>query len=450
LAARIYNMTLGRALIVLTLVMTSQNVALAEGVLTLQGAVERAVQVSRQVKKAKYDVRISTIGVQQDIALMSPRVTMGWNYAYYGSEVNVPFSTPQGPQEILIRPSEVSTGNLTLAQPITGLFGAFRKALVDGMAETISKTTLKATQSKIAFLAAQAYRQVQETEAVYDIARERVSISQKQAHDANVSFELGRFAKTDVLRLDMALGQAKIGLAGAKAAYEIAVSTFRDLLDYQPGETLLLEKLPKVEDIKVAIAVPDLMPAQDVALNARLDVKIAQVARKMAHDGAVLPLATLIPDVNVFARWDENFSNIGTFGVKSQFSIGLMLNWNLWDGGARFLSFKEGRLRMHKASLDLIDATRNANLEVQKALASLIAAQDTLELQKVNVAQAEEVHRGSSIRFSNGAVNITDFVLSEDALNRARVDLAKSLTDLDTKNMLLQQAMGQERPSSIF
>jgi outer membrane protein TolC len=404
--------------------------------LLFEEAIEKALTVSRQVKIARIDSRLAGIPALQDAALMSPKVSIAWTNTHYDSAILAPFSGAN----IVIRPQELSAGSLIITQPISPLLGLIQKIRADKKTEQAAQAGFEFSRVEIAFGSAQAYRQIQQLSELDRIAEERVELAKKQEHDATAIYRAGRISKSDLLRIQMALGQAKVAAATLHAQYEAALYAFKDLLGYELEDRISLSPLPDLS--ATATDIPE--------ETERLDVKAAKLTYEAAIENKWLNIASFLPVLNGFVRADHNFINPGQFSVATVYSIGLNLTWDVWDGGARLINHQAGSLSSNKANLTYLTAARNAAIDQKQKKLDLDAATESLDLQKTILEQGEEAYKATFQRFQNGAVSATDLLQAELELNNAKVGWAKALTDLDIKHMLLQKANGAKRPTSLL
>lgn len=400
-------------------------------------AVELALAASRQIKISRIDHTLAKINTLQNAAMMSPKVSVIWNDTYYNSAITVPF----GGQDISIRPKQLAAGSLVLQQPLSMLIGLLQKIRSDIKTQQAAETGLELTQVEIAFGTAQAYRQIQQLDGLVKIAKERIELGIRQEQDATENFKVGRISKSDLLRIHMALGQARVAASSIITQYETALLAFKDLLGYELTDSIELSKIPSELALKTE---------KEALSQERLDIRIAQLTFRAAQENNWLPIASFLPNLSAFARIDENFTNAGTFQIPTTYSFGFNLTWDIWDGGARLLNMKSTSLLASKAHLNLIETKRQALIDQEQKKLAFHTAKETLGLQKTTLEQAQEAYFATSEKFKYGAASITDLLQSELDLNNARINWNNAITDLDVKHMLLQKANGQKRPETLL
>ncbi len=424
-------------------------------ILSFDEVIERSLQMSLDVSNSKIDEKIKSTQQAKTFAQMSPKLSAAWNYSRYDSAI--PFLNDQGVQETdkdgqprFIRPLNSSSGSITILQPLTGFLAGLAGALIDGVRKAKSRLGTQEIKMNVAFSAAMAYRQVQQAEAIYAIAEDRVALAEKQRKEAQISFRLGRLSKSDALRLEVLVGQAKVETANTKANFENMQAQLLNILDYQADRIFQFEKIPDAKHVDIVVAVPTLVEAKANAAVDRFDLKVARLNQKELEQSSLLPLLSILPNINAFVRFEHNFGQTGLFSLPKTQVMGLSLDWAIWDGGDRFLSRRILQLESYKVKNQVAALERQLSLNVLKARSDLVAAQDVLALQKAMFLQSEEAYRGMYERFRLGALSVTELLQAENTLNSTRVDLVKAVTDLDIKNMLLQKAMGKSRPISVL
>ena len=408
--------------------------------LLLEEAIDKALLASRQIKISRIDATLAKTNNLQNIALMSPKVSLGWANAYYDSPIQFDLNG----HNAVIRPQETSAGFLQIIQPISMLVGLIQKVRADYKTQKAAETGSELSQVEIAFAAAGSYRQLQQLKSFNQIAEERVQLGLRQEQEGKAIFEAGKISKSDLLRVQMALGNFKVGAANIKTQYDSSLLAFKDLLGYELTNEVELSKIPLNPEI------PTLEKEGSGGISPRLDIKIAQLTYEANKNNTWLSYASFLPNLSAFARVDKNFINPGAFSQAEFYSLGLNLSWDIWDGGSRFLNIRSASLMASKAHLNLLEVTRKASIDQEQKKLEFKTAWESLDLQKTSLEQAEQAYESASEKFKLGAISVTDLLQSELDLNNAKINWAKAITDLDIKHMLVQKANGQRRPESIL
>ncbi len=195
------------------------------------------------------------------------------------------------------------------------------------------------------------------------------------------------------------------------------------------------------EAFGLAIGVPE-----DVGVAG--DLSVDAVTMQVLSQCKAAPSIEDRPDV-VAARERVHLARVNTWDVKTQWSptLGLqstlattsvnipnsepttwnllaVLNWNLWEGGARYGQLRDANLQVLEAQ-DRLDATRRtAVIQVVQAQRGVQVAQQSRDVAARSRDLAAEVDRLTRAGFMTGQGTSLDLVTAAAALRQAEINLA--------------------------
>jgi outer membrane protein TolC len=230
---------------------------------------------------------------------------------------------------------------------------------------------------------------------------------------------LGASNTLDVLRVE---GEASLSRSQVVAATESLIRAREDL-GTALGTAEAWGVTPNIQlDALASDAQKNCRPENDVL--ARSDVRAAQANLGVAErnvksvDYAYLPT---LDGVSTFSLIDPN-SAINN--RHETWTIGAVLNWNIYDGGLRGGQRDFAVANREAARANLAEAKRNASLQVTQALRAVQVAEANLAVSGKTREIDAETARLSKISFLNGSGTSFDLVTTEANLRVAEVDLA--------------------------
>lgn len=408
--------------------------------LTLEDTVSRALQNASKVKQASHDLESQVERRKGAWADVGPRLSLDYNQVYFKDAQTMQF----GGNEVTLRPEVTKTGSLTAVQPITGAFALARRARFEGAQEDLKEIGLKLAQSDTAFQAAETFLRTQAAAKQVEIARTSVAAAEKQLSDASAMERVGRMNRGDVLKLELAVSEAKARAAQARAGYEIALAALREAIALPGADAIQLDptilaahELP-VQNVDQAVK--EAMPRRLDDDQAEAGVVAGEFQKAVAYSG-------FSPSVNAFVKHERNFGEVsGLGGQKDTRTYGVQVNWVLWENGSKVFAVREASEQIAKAEEMKRGYEQMIRLDMAQILANLAASRESLALAGSSVAQAEEAYRIENARFQTGSRSATDLILAETSRSGAQGRLVTARTDLAVWAMKLQKAMGYERP----
>lgn len=249
----------------------------------------------------------------------------------------------------------------------------------------------------------------------------------------------GMVTRSDVLLAEVRSGQVESRLLAARGDAETAKRQLALLLG-DPADTAftLPDSLPPGDRIREWIGAG---PA--VTGDLRLDVQSARFARDAAGRDAARAAARLLPRVNAFGRLDW-FSLDQPFGGKESWTVGVMVVWSPWSGGAELADRRAARARRDAASAMADAAAGRAQVEAQQRESDVAVARATLEIAERAVAQASEAHRIVARKYEGGLAGVVDLLDAQATDTESRLRLAQARYQLIVAAARLWQAQGAD------
>ena len=415
--------------------------------ISINEMIQKAVQLSSQRMAAESDMNAQHYKAKQAWAGLGPRVSAEYSDARFDKKLEKQINTPAFSMTMPLRDDKARTGGITVAQPILGLYPLIQYANFENTQYDMKQAILKITEREIAFGAAEAYRHAQQAVEMMLITEASIRAAENQNKDAETLFRVGKLTRGDVLKIEMAILDAKAQAAKAEAMKETAFSALCEMLGLSLPCALKLDLLNR--DVTESVyPIPDLNTAITKALAKRIEITTANQGVDLAGFGKQLAYAKFTPQVNAFVKWERDFVTEEK-DQKNTRTIGFQATWDLWDNGSRFFAVYEASEQYAKAEAMKNDQEKKIRLEVYQAIENLKAAQETLSLARGAAIQAEESYRIEQVRFKSGASTTTDLLLSEAAQTKARSGYISTLTELDIQNMRVQKAIGEDRPITV-
>ncbi len=404
---------------------------------SLQDATQIAVGRSFRIRQSEAERNAQVEKRRGSWAEVGPRVKGEYNEIHLREPVKASF----GPQPITIRPELTRNAALTIAQPITGAAALITKAKFEGKQEDLKDLKLRQTRAEVAFQASELWLKAFEMKRQLEIADFAVKVASSQASDAQAMERAGRLNHADSLRLQLAVSEARSGLARAKAGNDIALAALREVLGLRPDVKIDLKGgLPKLSNP------PDLSKALNTAFENRLERKQAALGVVLAEYGKKFAYTQYMPSVNAFAKAEHNMGQLPLGAQAYQHTYGITASWDLWSNGSSAFAVREAAQNAVAAEEGRRSVDNMIRIDVQQAVAAFSAAEESLAAASQAVTQAEEVYRIQSVRFKTGAILSSELLLAQNARDAAQVRLATAETDLVLSSLKTQKALGVEAP----
>lgn len=412
--------------------------------LSFEDAVSRAEIQSQRVKMSEADYQAQIERRRGAWSGIGPRVTADYREIDFGSKQTAKF----GPQEIVIRDDTSKSGSITVAQPVTTLYALIEKARFEGEQEDLKKATLDATVIETRFSIAELYVRCQQSQQMAAIADASVVAVGKQVSDAEAMMRVGRINRGDLLRLQLALSEAKARAAQSVAGRDIAFATLRQQLAIDADTPLVLDEQISSIGLDSSAGSSGSIENLSIAVQNLPEMRQARIGSQLADYSKKFAYAGMTPAVNVFVKYDRNFGNPSGLGAgeRDSKSVGLQLNWEIWSNGSSIYAVREAAEQKAKAEAAVIATEQKLILDVYQGEANFEAAKQALALADVAVSQAQESYRIEQARFQTGSRSATDLILAEATFSGAKGRLVSAKADALVWNMKRNKSKGASSP----
>jgi outer membrane protein len=396
---------LKRVVVTLLLLAAPLNVS-AQTKLTLQEALNRALQVNNTVERSRVEVNVAEQNRKLLLSSILPQVNLTGSTIRNSEEV----AFGSGSDARTVLPANDWNYRVVLSQPI---YAGMREKRAYDQAKigiTNAKEGVLGTEDAVLLRVASNYLGVANAEANMAIERRNIELAEKRKTQSTAFYQAGEVTKVDVLRAETAIKSAQRLLAAAQQQREAAESALRADLDLagdiavaspEPSLTPLPDELTLVS--KAEAVRPDVAVAQNNIRIAELEVK--------KQRGAYFPVVT----------FDAGFIDQKAAFPASRYGYGAFrFSVPIWQSGQVSSRIATAKEREQQARLVLEDAKTAAREDVHRAITDLHAAGTTLQLAKEQLAAAEAEYAQVFELYRAQESTSLDLASSEVSLAEAR------------------------------
>ncbi|MBN8824515.1 MULTISPECIES: TolC family protein [unclassified Spirosoma] len=419
------------SLSILGMLMANQARAQQPESVSLQRAIDLALQNNRGLAIRKLQVAEKQAKLREDDVKKYPSVTLNSTYQYnanvgslvidQGSFGVLPLSQttqvplPNETKTFALGQHHTFNAGLTAYQPITQL-GKVKTGLA------IDQTDIQMSEQEQRKVALQIRQAV---ERLYY----GMLINQQQQIEATTRLDVAKLKLYDVesaLQSGKTIDVSKAGLQANIADEEqnlLKLAIQRD--DYETD----LKRLTGIKADSLVLAGVDLAPAAVPALDSvelsalrnNVDIQLASLNQQKAQLGIKAAQQSYRPDLGVLAGYTYQKGNL-IFPVNNPF-VGVNLKWNLQDVVANKQVMAQRNLIRQQAQENLLNTQEQVNSDLEKAYRKISQARALID-----VAQKAARYRGDELKVQQdrqaAGLNLkTDLLTAQSNLAKAQVDL---------------------------
>ena len=304
-----------------------------------------------------------------------------------------------------------------------------------------AEETLRAKKLDIEFEAKRLYYGLLLAYETERIAQELTDNARDHYEDVKNRYAQGLSSKFDLLQSSVQVSLTIPELVKAKNAVELIKAELKKLINFKQQQAL------EVTDKQLSYVLIDIkeddflkqayLNKPEMALR-NLGIDISKWSIQMAKSG-------WRPQINANAGYDFRSNNWGNMFNKSHnnWNIGLTLSFAVFDGFSTKAKVDAAKARYAQAVLTKENLVEQIAVDVRQACLDLKQAEQVINSQKDNVAQAKEALIISRISYDNGEAKNLDVLDAQVSLSQIETNLSQGIYDYLMAQADLDRTLGK-------
>ncbi|GBE48040.1 outer membrane channel protein [bacterium BMS3Bbin12] len=287
------------------------------------------------------------------------------------------------------------------------------------------------------------YEGLRTADAYVGVAGQAIRAARSYRELSRKLFRHGVVAKTDVLRAQVQLGTARLGLMRAQKQRALAGEGLRILIGRPEGRALRLA--PGVVTIDVPREALGRLKADAETANPGLRALDAQV--RAARAGVHQARAAYLPHFNLMLAREWNDRTVAL--SHPSYTVAGVLNWDVLDFGARRGALDRAQARVIRKRAALQQARDGIRLQIEQAWQDARLAAARIQVKAAAVTAAAETARLEKLRYEQGVSIFTQLLSAQAELDQARADRVAARYQETMARAALLLALGRLTPAAV-
>ncbi len=377
--------------------------------LTLDEAVERALENNPGIKEKKALYRASQQQTEISAAGFKPTLDIAYSYDRYSKKAN------------FIGIESASAGDVRLGYNLFNGFSDYFKLEGAKENEEAARLSQKAAQADLRYAVHLAYVDYLRSKEQLHLSEETIALLKQQRHDAESFYQQGIFAKNDFLQVDVALASAQQSFLQSKRRVYLSFKRLKHLLGgaLDTNESIAALTLEE-KQIHVQKLQADMMEN-------RSELKLLKAQKRAAHYASEETRSSFYPKVDLQAKYQvagiDPIPNGGpTFQTHDTATATLNISWNLYQGNAD-QARRTSQLEQEQASAERLNALLlSLDYQLEEATQDYALAQNQIEVSLKALEQAKENFRITKNQFDANIANTSLMLDAQRYLASTQVD----------------------------
>jgi len=304
--------------------------------------------------------------------------------------------------------------------------------------QTVQQSQLNTlrTAENIKYDTLKAYYDVLEAKKTIAVDDESVNNYEKHLINVKQLYSAGSVPKSDLLRSEVELSNARQTLITAKNTYDVDVITLKNIIKMDRNEPLEL-----TEDFKYEGFNKPLANCLSFVLDHRKDLEESKIDYIVAQKNIELAKVDYKPTVTASLSSGWNNQPLPS-GNDHDYTAGVSASWNVFDNGLTKANVNAAEAEMEQAQLTLQQKNDDIDLAVRQAYLNMTEAQKRFISTKTATAQAEEDLFIAQEKYKIGSGIILDIIDAQLALSTAKLNYISAQYDYARYKAELENAMG--------
>jgi len=404
-----------------------------------------ALENKKTLKSAELDVRFAEKEVFASYSGLLPTISFGTNIGktYYPERkmVTIDFENIGLDTSTSNSSKSMSTG-LSLNQTLYDGGRSFNTVRQAKTNLEISKLNQRQTRIQVIQNVTRSYFGLLQTQELFEVSEKNVNLSEQQVDLVQKQFDVGAVRKTDLLKAEVAKGQARVELLNRKTALENArrqLFNEMGMQDFGQSISATAEEWTDVQIPSSANALKFLKTKNPSLLIQKSRIDIGELQVKMAK-GMRLP--TLGASMNYSANAGTGEALIESAKDDWVMGVNLSLNMPLYSGNRLSSSQQQAKLSYEKSENDYITYLNDLRVQVELLRKSLENYSEIIPINQSVVVAAEEDLRLVQERYSLGSATILEVLDAQVSLIRSNSTLINTIHDARIQEMNLSAILG--------
>jgi outer membrane protein len=407
--------------------------------ISLEQAIDLALQNNIQLKQAKFNVALSEENLKQSKFNLTPSLNASSNYNYSLGRTFDQLSGQPFDQSITS-----ANGNLNSSVLLFQGFQRMNQILQNKYSLDADKSNAQKAKNDLTLNVVNTYLQVLNAQDLTTAARQQADFAALQLEREQQLFDVGNKTLADLSQAKAQLATAELNFTNAQNQLDLAYLNLAQLMERNPSD--------KFEVVKPAINLINTTESNYVAnevfksaLANYPDVKVAEFNKLAAQKAVAVARGSFYPRLSFGGNLSTGYSSgrqrfiVGSnppafekIPWRDQLTdnynrgLGFNLSIPIWNGYQTRSLVNRAKINYLNASLSEQLAKNNLNKIINQAVYDLKAAEKRYQSTQSALTSSQDAFEVIEQRYQVGLVNSLDFNQAQINLNKAQFDLIQA------------------------
>lgn len=306
----------------------------------------------------------------------------------------------------------------------------------------IAKLNQRTTKIQVIQNVIQSYYGLLKAQQLHEVAVKNLEMSDQQVSLVKKQYDLGVVKRTDLLKAEVAQGQAKVDVLNRQTNLENA----RRVLFNDMGLQDFGQPITAVENEWLAPPIPTSSDILELLKTRNPNLLISQVRINLGEVSYKMAKGMRLPSLNSSVSYSANGENSEELmdALKDDWSLGMNLSVSvpIYTGNSLSVQQHQTKLSKQKSEYDYITLLNDLRVQGELIRKTLENYSEIIPLNQAVVASAAEDLKLVRERYSLGSATILEVLDAQVSLIRSNSTLINTIHDARIQEAILKALLG--------
>ena len=306
----------------------------------------------------------------------------------------------------------------------------------------IARLNQRLTKIQVIQNVIKSYYGLLQAQKLLDVAEKNLEMSNQQVSLVKKQFDLGVVKRTDLLKAEVAQGQARVDVLNKKTSFENS----RRILFNDMGLQDFGQPITAMDDEWVVPAIPSSADVLKVLKNQNPNLLISQARINLGDLSYKLVRGLRLPSLNSSMNYSANGETSDELmdALKDEWSLGINLSVSLpiYTGNSLSMQQQQAKLSKQQSEYSYITLLNDLRVQAELIRESLNNYAEIIPLNQAVVTSAEEDLKLVRERYSLGSATILEVLDAQVSLIRSNSTLINTIHDARMQEASLKALLG--------